>query len=122
MANLDVGISNRKTVTVSAEHSPGHLGSTVVLSTPDMIRLMEEVCTAAIQPHLDAEDQTSVGVHVDVSHENAAREGEQVEVSGELVRVLGDRLFFAVEAVVGDRVIGRGKHQRHVIDRARFNK
>ena len=122
MANLELGISNRKIVSVAAEHSPGHLGSTVVLSTPDMIRLMEEVCTAAIQPLLDPEDQTSVGVHVDVSHENAAREGEDVEVSGELVRVLGDRLFFAVEACVGDRVIGRGQHQRHVIDRARFDK
>ena len=90
MANLELGISNRKIVSVAAEHSPGHLGSTVVLSTPDMIRLMEEVCTAAIQPLLDPEDQTSVGVHVDVSHENAAREGEDVEVSGELVRVLAD--------------------------------
>lgn len=110
------------TVTVAPEHAPGHLDGTVVLSTPDMIRLMEQVCTAAVQPLLDQDDQSTVGIHVNVSHENAAREGEEVEVTGELVRVLGSQLTFEVAATVGDRIIGRGKHQRHVIDVERFQR
>lgn len=122
MSKLQPGITNNMSVTVSAEHSPGHLGDTVVLSTPDMIRLMEQVCTAAVQPLLDESDQSTVGIHVDVSHESAARQGEQVEVTGELVRVLGSQLTFEVAATVGDRIIGRGKHQRHIIDRERFQR
>jgi len=120
MSKLEVGLTNRTTVTVGEEHSPGHLGATVVLSTPDMIRIMEQVCTEAVQPSLDGSDQSTVGIHVNVSHENAAREGEEVEVRGELVRMLGSQLTFDVEATVGDRIIGRGTHQRHIIDRERF--
>ncbi len=104
---------------VGPEHTPPHLAPIVVLSTPDMIRLMEEACTAAVQPLLD-ENQTSVGTHVDVSHESAAREGEVVDVEAELTAVDGARLAFRVEARVEDRIIGRGTHRRHVIDMSRF--
>jgi predicted thioesterase len=92
----------------------------VVLSTPEMIRLMEEASTAAVQPLLEAEGRTTVGVHVDVSHESAAREGEEVVVAAELTAVDGPRLTFWVEARCGDRVIGRGTHRRYVVDRSRF--
>lgn len=119
-APLELGLVNRRTVTVTADLSPPHLAPIVVLSTPDMIRLMEETCTAAIQPMIEAADQTSVGVHVNVSHEAAAAGGEDVEVACELIEVDRRRLTFLVEARVGDRIIGRGTHQRHVIDRSRF--
>ena len=69
---------------------------------------------------IEADDQTTVGTHVDVSHESAAREGEQVEFSCELLEVDGRRLTFAVAASVGERFVGRGTHRRHVIDRSRF--
>lgn len=112
--------SHTTTTTVTADLSPVHLAPIVVLSTPDMIRLMEEASTAAVQPQLEAGDQTTVGTHVDVSHEAAAREGEQVTVEAELTTVSGPRLTFRVEARVGERVIGRGTHRRHVVDRSRF--
>lgn len=114
------GSSHTSTTVVSADLSPVHLAPIVVLSTPDMIRLMEEASTAAVQPSLDQSGQTTVGTHVDVSHEAAAREGEQVAVMAELTNVSGPRLTFRVEAKVGERVIGRGTHRRHVVDRSRF--
>ena len=120
MSALELGLSNRRVVNVTADLSPPHLAPTVVLSTPDMIRLMEETCTAAIQPLIEADDQTSVGTHVNVSHEAAAADGEEVEVSCELIEVDRRRLTFLVEARVGDRIIGRGTHHRHIIDRSRF--
>lgn len=120
MSALEPGISHRQTITVTPDLSPAHLAPVVVLSTPDMIRLMEETCTAAVQPLLEAEDRTTVGTHVDVSHESAAREGDLVEISCELLEVDGRRLTFSVLASIGDRVVGRGTHRRHVIDRARF--
>jgi fluoroacetyl-CoA thioesterase len=120
MATLELGLTNVRTVTVTPDLSPEHLAPIIVLSTPDMIRLMEETCTAAVQPLIEADDQTSVGTHVNVSHESAAKDGDEVEVSCELIEVDRRRLTFLVEARVGDRIIGRGTHQRHVIDRSRF--
>lgn len=120
ITTLEVGLGDRRTIPVTAQLSPAHLAPTVVLSTPDMIRLMEETCTAAVQPLIEANDQTTVGVHVSVSHESAAREGESVTVTCELVGIDRRRLTFRVAATVGDRIIGQGTHQRHIIDRSRF--
>jgi fluoroacetyl-CoA thioesterase len=120
MALLELGLTNRQTVTVTEDLSPPHLAPMVVLSTPEMIRLMEETCTGAIQPLIEADDRTSVGTHVNVSHEAAATGGDEVAVSCELIEIDRRRLTFLVEARVGDRIIGRGTHQRHIIDRSRF--
>lgn len=117
---LPVGARHVTSTRIGPEHTPAHLAPIVVLSTPEMIRLMEEASTHAVQPLLDPHDQTTVGVHVDVSHESAAREDDEVSVSAELVAVDGPRLTFQVEAKVGDRIIGRGTHRRYVVDRSRF--
>ncbi len=117
---LTAGTTNELNVRVTPDLSPTHLAPIVVLSTPEMIRLMEEASTMAVQPLLDDADRTTVGVHVDVSHESAARQEEEVTVTSELVAVDGPRLIFRVEARVGDRIVGRGTHRRHVIDRSRF--
>ncbi|MBT8239630.1 MAG: thioesterase [Acidimicrobiia bacterium] len=120
MATLELGLRNRRRFTVTPDLSPPHLAPIVVLSTPDMIRLMEETCTAAVQPFIEGEDQTTVGTHVNVSHEAAATACQDVEVGCELIEVDRRRLTFLVEARVGDRIIGQGTHQRHVVDRSRF--
>lgn len=119
-ANLSVGGRHVTSTRITPDLSPSHLAPIVVLSTPDMIRLMEEACTLCVQEALDEGDQTTVGTHVDVSHESAARGGEIVEIEAELVAYDGPRLTFRVEARVADRVIGRGTHRRHVVDRSRF--
>ncbi len=119
MHDLTAGIENVEQVTVTADMSPPHLAPTIVLSTPKMIELMEWAATRAVQPVL-GDDRTSVGTHVNVSHEAAAREGEVVTVAATLTAVNRRRLTFAVSATVGDRVIGRGTHERFVIDRNRF--
>lgn len=120
MSALEAGLTNQQVVTVTSDLSPLHLAPMVVLSTPDMIRLMEETCTAAVQPLIEENDQTTVGIHVSVSHESAAREGENVEVTCELLEVDRRRLTFRVEVRVGERIIGQGTHQRHIVDRSRF--
>ena len=80
---LEPGLHLSRDVTVTAEMSPPHLAPTVVLSTPKMIELMEMASTDAVQGRL-GESRTSVGTHVNVSHESAAREGEVVTVSAHL--------------------------------------
>ncbi|MFP3914122.1 MAG: thioesterase family protein [Actinomycetota bacterium] len=121
-ASLAPGARHGFTVKVTAEMTPSHLRPLVVLSTPEMIRLMEEASTQAVQSALEEEGRTTVGTHVDVSHESAAGEGEEVMVEAVLVAIDGPRLTFEVEARIGDRIVGRGTHRRHVVDRSRFSR
>ena len=117
--SLVVGVRNSIEVVVEADMSPPHLEPVVVLSTPKMIELMEIASLDGIQPHLD-ENETSVGTHVNVSHEAAAQGGETVTITSEVESVERRRVTFAVRASVGKRVIGRGTHQRAVVDTTRF--
>jgi fluoroacetyl-CoA thioesterase len=115
------GIEMAEQVTVTPEMSPPHLDPAVVLSTPKMIELMEWVATRSVQPYL-GDSRTSVGTHVNVSHEAAARKGEQVTVSATLVEIDRRRLVFQVLAIVGERIIGRGSHERFIVDRDAFSR
>ncbi len=117
--SLQPGVGHRIEVEIGEDMSPPHLAPVVVLSTPSMIELMEIASLQAAQPHLDG-TETTVGTHVNVSHEAAAHGGERVTVSSELMEVAKRRLTFAVEARVGDRIVGRGTHQRAVVDTSRF--
>lgn len=117
--SLAPGISHRLELVVGREHTPRHLLPTVVLATPKMVELMEQTCLEAVAPHLD-DNETTVGVHVNVSHQAAAREGERVLFTCRLLEIDGRRLHFEVRATVGERVIGAGTHDRYVVDRSRF--
>jgi fluoroacetyl-CoA thioesterase len=56
-----------------------------------------------------------------VSHEAATPPGLTVTAKVELIAVEGKKLVFTVEAHDGVDVISRGRHERFVIDRARFD-
>jgi fluoroacetyl-CoA thioesterase len=91
-----------------------------VFATGFLVGLLEWACLEAIMPHLDRREEQSVGTHIDVSHEAATPPGFEVTVRVLLSEVDGRRLVFEVEADDGADVISRGRHERIVIDRARF--
>lgn len=91
-----------------------------VFATGFLVGLLEWACIRAIMPHLDWPNEQTVGTHVDVSHEAATPPGFEVTVHVTLVELDGRRLVFEVEANDGVDVISRGRHERFVIDPARF--
>ena len=111
--NVKPGIEHSTTYEIQQHHTTGHAGA-ALFATPSMIGLMEVVCMDAVQSHLD-EGQTTVGIHVCVSHERPATPGETVEISCRLTEVDGRKLQFDVEARIGDRILGRGTHRRAVM-------
>lgn len=117
--SLAIGLEHQLSVVVTEDLSPRHLLPVLVLSTPNMIGLMEGVCLECVQPHLAA-TETTVGVHVNVSHQSAAKGDELVIVRCRLVWIERRRLTFEVSAKVEDRVVGEGTHDRFVIDRTGF--
>lgn len=92
-----------------------------VFATGFFIGLIEWACIRAVNPYLDWPREQTVGTHVDVSHEAATPPGLEVVVSVELTEVDGQRLVFGVEASDGVDVIGRGTHERFVIDSKGFS-
>ena len=92
-----------------------------VLATGYMVALVEWACIELIKPHLDWPREQSLGTHVDLSHTAATPPGLTIEIRTRLESVDGRKLSFAVSAHDGVDAITEGRHERHVIDAARFN-
>ncbi|MBI1845973.1 MAG: thioesterase family protein [Candidatus Rokubacteria bacterium] len=99
--------------------TPAHLRSEPirVLSTPDMIRLVEQTAIEAVQPHL-APGQSSVGTRVDISHLAATPVGMTLTITVELEEVDRRRLAFRVEVRDELDEVGKGRHERFIVDGA----
>lgn len=92
-----------------------------VFATGFLVGLLEWSCIKAINPHLDWPEEQTVGIHIDVSHEAATPPGLEVTVNVELLEVEGRRLLFRVEAHDGVDLISRGRHERFVINKEKFD-
>lgn len=62
-----------------------------------------------------------MGTRIDVTHEAATPPGLTVTAVVEVVAVEGKKLVFDVSAHDGVDTIARGRHERFVIDRAKFD-
>jgi predicted thioesterase len=118
---IEVGVRGQETLTVRPEDTAVHYGSGLVevLATPAMIGLMEKTCLNSVLPFLPAGFGT-VGVKVDVSYSRATPVGGKVICSSLLVEADRRRLVFDVLAEDDQGEIGRGRHERFIIDIARF--
>lgn len=110
-----------KTVPALYPEAPEFVAMPEVFATGFLVGFLEWACIKAVNPHLDAPVEQTVGTHIDVSHEAATPPGREVTARVELIEVDGRRLVFAVEAHDGVDLISRGRHERFVIDRARFD-
>ena len=118
-SKLAVGLKYARSVKVTDDLTPAHLRNDAirVLSTPDMIRLIEQTAIEAVKPHL-ADGQTTVGTRVDVAHLAATPVGMTVTVTVELTEVDRRRLAFKVEVRDELDEAGKGTHERFIIDSA----
>ncbi len=108
---LTPGLVGRREVLVCEHNVAPHVAK---LSTPSMIRAMEQASQRAILDRLPQE-QSTVGFEVNVRHVAGADIGATVVAVAELERVDGRWLYFKVEAFDGDRTIGVGTHRRAII-------
>jgi predicted thioesterase len=118
-APLAVGMTYSRSVTVTDDMTPAHLRHDPirVLSTPDMIRLVEQTAIEAVAPSL-APGQATVGTRVDIAHLAATPVGMTVTITVELTEI--DRRRLAFRVAVRDELdeAGRGTHERFIIDGA----
>jgi fluoroacetyl-CoA thioesterase len=92
----------------------------VVLATGFMVGLLEWACIELLRPHLDWPAEQSLGTHVDFSHLAATPPGFTVTVDATLESIEGRKLVFSLVAHDGIDTISTGRHERVLIDAARF--
>ena len=92
-----------------------------VFATGFLVGFLEWACIKAINPHLDWPEEQSVGTHINVSHEAATPPGLEVTAIVELIEVDGRKLVFSVQANDGVDLISRGRHERFIINKNKFD-
>ena len=121
MAEIPIGTRGEQVRLVTTENAISFLGTegARVLSTPNMIQLMEWTCRETIFPLLESGYDT-VGTHVNVAHLAAAPIGMTVTFTAEVIAVNGARITFRVEARDEKEKVGEGTHERAIINIAKF--
>ena len=123
MRTIPIGTKATATLVVKPEHLANRFKDSIlplVFATPMMILVMENAALNAIKPYLEP-GESAVGTSVDVKHLSATPVGHEVRATAEVVRVEGKRIDYVVSASDEQGEIGKGTHQRIVIDLQSFN-
>lgn len=118
---ITVGIKGYREQIVTEEVTAASIGSGLVrvFATPMMIALIEQTCYESVLSFLE-EGQGTVGTLVDVTHSAATPVGMRVWCDSELTEIDRRRLVFKVKVFDECGLIGEGRHERFVIDSAKF--
>lgn len=90
-----------------------------VFATARMVALMETAAARLLHPLLQP-GQLSVGVHIAVSHTAPTPPGVEVVAEATFTGMEGKRYCFDVVARDAGGEVGRGTHQRAIVDAARL--
>ena len=94
-------------------------GSLLVYATPCMAALMEAAACAAIEEALN-ENETTVGIELNLKHISATPVGLEVRAEAEVTAVEGKVITFAVRAYDEVGEIGHGTHKRVIVNSQKF--
>lgn len=122
MKSIPVGAFGKFTMKVDPSHLANQFKDSMlppVFSTPVMIAAMENAALNAVKQYLDA-GESCVGTVVDVQHLAATPVGQTVTTEAVVTKTDGRRIWFDVIARDEVEDIGRGKHERMVVDVSRI--
>jgi fluoroacetyl-CoA thioesterase len=118
MQSIPLRAKGSFTLVVKLEHLASRFKDSMlppVLATPIMVLAMENAALNAIREYLGP-GESAVGTAVDIHHLAATPLGMQVTAEAEVTKVDGRRIVFAVTARDEVEEIGRGTHERMMID------
>ena len=96
-------------------------GTLDVFATPSMIALIEETAWRSVAPQLES-GMATVGTLLNVAHVAPTPVGMTVKCETELTEVDGRRLVFSVKVSDECGEIGRGTHERFIINEEKVQK
>jgi len=122
MHPIPIGAKGRFTLEVEPRHLASQVKDSMlppVFATPMMILAMENAALNAIRKYLEP-GESAVGTAVDIRHLAATPAGLNVTAEAEVTEVDGRRIVFAVSAHDDVEEIGKGTHERMVVDLRRI--
>jgi len=110
---LQTGLHGQISFVVNDAHTARYMGSGSrdVLATPMLVAFLEAAAQKAIALHL-SENQQTVGVHLELTHDAATPLGMRVTAQAELISVDGRTLVFHISAHDEMDKIASGTHRR----------
>jgi fluoroacetyl-CoA thioesterase len=124
MRPIPVGAKGTYTLRVMPAHLANQFKDAAlpkVFATPMMVTAMENAALNAVRAYLDP-GESAVGTIVNVQHLAATPAGHQVTADAVVTKVDGRRIEFDVSARDEIEQIGKGTHERMVVDMARLDK
>ena len=118
---LTIGLTKTASETVNDTNTAKTVGSGSlnVYATPMMIARMEEAAANLAEENLPA-GYTSVGILMNVAHTAVTPCGLKVKATAVLTKVEGKKLTFEVRAEDEAGEIGKGVHERFIVESERF--
>jgi predicted thioesterase len=119
VAGVTAGASTTRRFTIDKERTISFMGEELrVYATPSMVLDVERTCRDFLVDFLkDGED--SVGARVEIDHLGPTLLGMWVDVTAKIAAVEGPRVVFDVEVKDALDTVGKAKHIRFVVDKAR---
>ena len=118
---ITVGMKGIAETVVEREDTAAEVGSgsLLVYATPCMVALMEGAAVEALSGVL-SEEQSSVGIELNIQHTAATPVGMEVRAEAEVTAVDGRIITFEVRAFDEVGEIGKGTHKRAIINAQKF--
>ncbi|MGC9358894.1 MAG: thioesterase family protein [Anaerolineae bacterium] len=120
-AQLRVGLTGEQQTHVEPDDTALRWGSggVEVLSTPQLVALLESVALSIVDPLLP-DGWITVGTRVDIQHLSATPVGMSVRARAVLTAIQERHLTFEVTAHDRAGIIARGTHERVAVNRRSF--
>ena len=118
---ITVGMKGIAETCVEREDTAAEVGSgsLLVYATPCMVALMEGAACEAIADAI-SEDQTTVGIALNIEHISATPVGLEVRSEAEVTAVEGKVITFELRAFDEAGEIGKGTHKRCIVNSQKF--
>lgn len=118
---IEIGMKGKASTLAEREDTAQEVGSgsLLVYATPCMAALMEAAACEAIEKGL-AEEETSVGIELNLQHTSATPVGLEVWAEAEVTAVEGKIITFTIQAFDEAGPIGSATHKRAVVNSQRF--
>lgn len=121
MSNLQAGLTGTAITEVTENNIARTMksGSLPVFATPAMCALMEEAACNAVNSCME-EGHGTVGISLSITHDAPSPMGTHITAKAQLTAIEGRKLTFSVQASDDKGIIGKGTHERFIIDNAKF--
>lgn len=118
---LETGLKAKQAVIVDETNTAKTMGSGTldVFATPAMTALMEKTAWMSVAEELE-EGYGTVGISLNITHDAPTPLGMEVVCESELIGIEGRKLTFQVEVRDERGVIGKGIHERFIVNHKKF--